>query len=325
MNGGVSPLPAGEGAGEVSAVIEMVSKGGPGAPGGQRQMVGEVVQDVRRLLASAGVPEPEIESRLIVQHALGLTTERLLAAMREAAPVGGDIQISGLLKRRLKREPLPYITGVRDFFGRTFHVDSRVLVPRPETELLVERALEFAAELEKRDRQAGAGLRVADIGTGSGVLAVTLALELPRAEVSGTDISGDALAVAGRNGHALGASWAAWLQGDLASPLSGRFDIVVSNPPYVPAGDIDTAEPELRYEPRLALDGGPDGLAVIRRLIAVLPGLLRPERAVALIEADPRSAGPAAELAMQMMPDARVAVLQDLAGLDRCVQVRTGA
>lgn len=292
---------------------------------GQGWTLADVVHDVRRLLAGAGVPEPEIESRLVVQHALGLSMTRLLASLRDPAPDGIEVQISGLVKRRLKREPLPYITGVREFFGRTFRVDRRVLVPRPETELLVERALEFAGEVEGRDRPTGAGFRIADIGTGSGVLAVTLALELPRANVFGTDVSADALEVARSNADAMGAGRIALLQGDLASLLEGRFDIVVSNPPYVPVRDLDTAEPELRHEPRLALDGGPDGLDVIRRLVAALPGLLRPYRAVALIEADPRSAGPAAGLAMRAMPDARVAVLPDLAGLDRCVEVRTGA
>ncbi len=318
MNGGVSPLHgpgASQSGGEgQSRSTDRRIRGG---------VLGEVVRDVRLLLAGVGVPEPEIESRLIVQHALGLSIERLLVSMRDPAPEGADERISSLLSRRLKREPLPYITGRRDFFGRTFRVDRNVLVPRPETELLVERALEFAADVEGRDRPTGVGLRIADIGVGSGVLAITLALELPEAEVFGTDISGDALTVARRNGDALGAGRVVWLEGDLASPLAGRFDIVVSNPPYVPAGDIDLADPELRYEPRLALDGGPDGLAVIRRLIAVLPGLLRAGGATALIEADPRSAVPAANLAMKAMPGAYIAVLRDLAGQDRCIEIRT--
>jgi release factor glutamine methyltransferase len=319
------------------------------------------VREVRSLLTAAGVPEPEIESRLLVQFALGMTTAQLLARSREPAPANAKERLSAPLARRLKREPLPYITGAREFYGRTFLVDRRVLIPRPESELLVERALEFAAEAGGPDEVGGhgAGLRIADIGTGSGALAVTLALELPEADVFASDASGEALDVARVNAKRLGvARGIRWVQGDLTQPFSrlagmsdsgrpfespssrfesgsgqrlrgraggGQFDIVVSNPPYVPSADVDSGEPELGYEPRLALDGGPDGLAVIRRLIAGLPGIMRPGRSVALVEADPRSAGPAAEIARRAMPDAHVEVLSDLAGLGRCLEVRLGA
>jgi release factor glutamine methyltransferase len=287
--------------------------------------LGGLVSNVRRKLEAAGVPEPGIEARLLVQHALGMTAAALLSSLRDPAPEDALGRLAGPLTRRLKREPLSYITGAREFYGRTFSVDRRVLVPRPETELLVERATEFVAQLEGRDRPSGEGLKIADVCTGSGTLAVTLALELPGARVFGTDISADALVVARRNAEALGVTGrVAWFAGDLASPLTGQFDIVVSNPPYVPSADIDSGEPELRHEPRLALDGGPDGFSVIRRLIAALPGLLRPESSIALIEADPRSARRAAELAAAML-HARVGVLADLAGLDRCIEVHVGA
>ena len=320
------------------------------APAAAARTLGSLVREVRWLLTTAGVPEPEIESRLLVEFALGMTTAQLLARSREPVPADASERLAGPLARRLKREPLPYITGAREFYGRTFQVDQRVLIPRPESELLVERAVKFASEAGGGAAGHGAGLRIADVGTGSGALAVTLALELPEAEVFASDSSGEALEVARVNAKRLGAARRIrWLQGDLVRPFeslsdsgrpfsrpfegpsassgrrlrdrasSGQFDIVVSNPPYVPSADVDSGEPELGYEPRLALDGGPDGLAVIRRLIAGLPGIMRPGRSVALVEADPRSAGPAAEIARRAMPDAHVEVLPDLAGLDPCV------
>jgi methylase of polypeptide subunit release factors len=379
-------VPAGEGLRE-----------GPFAAGVAARALGSLVREVRSLLTAAGVPEPEIEARLMVQFALGMTTGQLLAGSRGPVPACASELLAAPLARRLKREPLPYITGVREFYGRTFSVDRRVLVPRPESELLVERAVEFAAEVGVGGAPAGrgAGLRIADIGTGSGALAVTLALELPEADVFASDLSGEALEVARENAERLGvARRVRWLQGDLVRPFENpstgsgrrlrdrpssrpfeslrdrrvedfsaagrpfeslrdrptsrpfespstgsgrrlrdrqtsgpgvrRFDIVVSNPPYVPSADVDSGEPELGYEPRLALEGGPDGLAVIRRLMAALPAILRPGRSVALVEADPRSAGPAADMARRAMPGAHVEVLPDLAGLDRCVEIRLG-
>ena len=294
--------------------------------------VGGLVSYVRGRLRAAGTSEPDIEARLLVQQALGLNTAQLLSASRDAVPPGALKRLAGPLSRRLKREPLPYILGTREFYGRALFVDRRVLIPRPETELLVERALEFSEQLAQRHSagrpatlRRGQGLRTADVGTGSGALAITLALELPGARVFATDISEDALDVARRNAEALGASGrVTFLRGDLLEPLEGQFDIVVSNPPYVASATLGSGEPELACEPRLALDGGPDGLAVIRRLIFALPGILKPDASVALIEVDPLTAPGAASLARQAMPSANVEVLPDLAGLARCVEIRTG-
>jgi release factor glutamine methyltransferase len=286
----------------------------------------EVAARVRRRLEAAVAPEPEIESRLLLAHALGMTQAKLLASMPDDAPHGAEGLVEPLLLRRVTREPLAYVLGVREFYGRPLRVDRRVLVPRPETELLVDLAIEFAAGVEATDRPRGRGLRVADVGTGSGALAVTLALELPEAEVWASDLSVEALEVARMNGAALcGPRRVRFVQGDLASALTGRYDVVVANLPYLPTYALESAEPELRFEPRDALDGGPDGLRVIERLLSELTGVLSEGPAVALFEVDPRNAGRAAEIARAAVtPAAVVDVVPDLAGLDRCVRVQVG-
>jgi len=289
--------------------------------------IASLVAEVKRQLRAAEVPEPDIEARLLVQHVLRVSEEKLLASVRLLAPPGIEDKLGPLVVRRLRREPLPYILGWREFYGRRFMVDARVLIPRPETELLVERALEFAAGLRGvSPGQRGEGLRIADIGTGSGALAVTLALELPGAVVFATDVSTDAIEVAYANAIALGAAdRITFLQGDLASPMEGRSDIIVANPPYVTTANLKFTDPELTYEPLLALDGGPDGLAVIRRLVAGLPRILKAGASVALIEVDPVTSAATAALARQLMSNASVEVLPDLAGLDRCLEIRPGA
>jgi release factor glutamine methyltransferase len=182
-----------------------------------------------------------------------------------------------LLERRFASEPIQYITGEAEFYGLTFNVNREVLIPRPETEHLVEKAIELAQGL----RQAGmtSGLRIVDVGTGSGAIAVALARALPFAEITATDISQAALTVAksnaARNGLADGVRF---LEGDLVDPIAGEhFDIVVSNPPYVPESDRNTLDVEVRdYEPAQALFAGSDGLAIYRRLIPAAFGALVP-------------------------------------------------
>lgn len=256
----------------------------------------------------------------------------------EAVPPPSSVRkAEEYLQRRLRHEPVPYITGVAQFYGREFAVDPRVLIPRPETELLVERALsavknrEVAPEQEVR-RASGwdiRDMRIADIGTGSGILAITLALELPESEVHAVDASQDALDVAGANARRHGVDQRIrFHRGHLGSPLSGRFEIVVANLPYIRSGDLPSLQPELNYEPQSALDGGADGMKFVGPLIDDLPRLLA-EPGLALLEIDPPIATAATRRAhvsftrrrTSGMPEVRVEVVKDLAGLERVLQI----
>jgi release factor glutamine methyltransferase len=172
--------------------------------------------------------------------------------------------IRALLERRFAGEPLQYIRGTTEFYSRPFFVDDRVLIPRPETELLVEAAIARAPQ----------GSRVVDIGTGSGCIAVSLALERPDLHVFAVDCSPAALAVAKRNRNALGAR-VAFAASDVLSALKGTFDVVVSNPPYIPAADVEQLATEVRdHEPRMALTPGPRGTEVIERILAQARGVM---------------------------------------------------
>ncbi len=214
-----------------------------------------------------------------------------------------------MLARRAAGEPLQYILGEQDFFGLRFRVDGRVLIPRPETEILCEKALDFL-----RTRP---GMKALDLCAGSGALAVTLALRCPDAEVWACDISPDALEVAGENARRFGAA-VRFAQGDLFAPLSGeRFDLIVSNPPYVARSDLDKLQPEVRREPVLALDGGPDGLDFYRRIAREAPPHLH-EGGRILLEVGAGQAEAVASMlaARNFLPDE---ILRDLSGIPRVV------
>ena len=226
-----------------------------------------------------------------------------------------------MLLCRAGREPLAYIIGRKEFFGRDFDVDARVLIPRPETELLVELAIEFAASM------GGEVVRIADIGTGSGVLAVTLAAELQGAVVTAVDIDPDALIVARRNAEKLGvADRVKFVRANLTDLSGGPFEIVVSNPPYIRSGALQDLEPELSFEPVQALDGGEDGATVLMNsLIDSMSDLLAPGGSAAFIEIDPPLANDSARRAAEVLPSSRVEIVPDLAGLDRCLAVYSEA
>jgi len=284
--------------------------------GTHRSTVGDLLTTVRVSLRDASVPDADLEGELLLMHALGMDRARLFASLREPARLDAEALISPLLERRVRREPLTYITGSAEFFGRRFAVDRRVLVPRPETELLVDRALEAAS------RSGIARPRIADVGTGSGVLAITLALELPDAGVDAVDSSQDALEVARSNGGARGvAHRVTWLQGHLSEPLRGRYHLVVANLPYVRTDALRGLQPEIAYEPETALDGGPDGMRYIGPLVRELPGLLAGAGAASLLEIDPPIEALAVRAAQAALPDAEVRVWPDLAGLARCLEI----
>jgi release factor glutamine methyltransferase len=227
-------------------------------------MLHERLAEARLTLTHAGIPPDEaaLDAELLARHVLDCDRATLLTRARDPLPSAFDRLFTTLLTRRANREPLAYIVGHREFWGLEFDVTPAVLIPRPETELIVEEAL---ALMPVRDPVG----HIVDVGTGSGCLAVTLAVEFAAAEVTATDISHDALAVAYRNAERHNVlARVSFVQTDLLEGLSGNADLIVSNPPYVPAGDAPTLQPEVvRYEPAKALFGGRDGLHVIRELL----------------------------------------------------------
>ncbi len=231
-------------------------------------------------------------------------------------------RFESLCSARATGMPLAYVLGSAGFFGREFGVDARVLVPRPETEHLVEEALAFAAV-----RNAPAGSVAAlDVGTGSGAIAVTLAAENARVVVDATDSSREALAVARANALALGVSARCRFHfGRFAEPLAGRrFDLIVANLPYVPSGEIPAKPDPLGFEPRHALDGGIDGLDAYRGLVPALPALLAPGGLV-LLEAGPGQMPALTAAVARGFEGARVDVACDYAGRERYVRVETAS
>lgn len=209
---------------------------------------------------------PDLDAELLLAHALGVARARLRSHGEEIPPAEAATRFLALIERRAAGEPVAYILGRKDFWTLELSVSPAVLVPRPETELLVERALALYP---------GAQASVADLGTGSGAIALALASARPRWDVVATDISAAALAVAGANAAALGLARVQMVQGDWLSCLRGRtFDLLVSNPPYVAADDPVLAQPELLREPRLALVAADGGFAALRAIIAAAPSHL---------------------------------------------------
>jgi release factor glutamine methyltransferase len=227
----------------------------------------ERIAHARETLIGAGIPAANaaLDADLLARHALGWDRARLVADGRDRAPAGFDAAYDPLVARRATREPIAYIIGHREFWGLDFEVTPDVLIPRPETEFIVEEAL--AAY-----RDARPGL-IVDIGTGSGCLAIALALEFPNAELIATDVSLAALNVARRNAVRHGVNQRiAFVQTDLM-PRSSNINLIVSNPPYVPLPDAPSIAPDVRvYEPRIALYAGADGLEVYRRLLPEVRG-----------------------------------------------------
>ncbi len=261
--------------------------------------VREVLRDAVAELTSAGIDTPDLDAELLLANSLGLARERLIL---QGPPELGPAQLSRfreLLARRLDREPVAYIVGTKPFRWITLSVDRRVLIPRPETELLVEIGLALPS-----------GSRVVDVGTGSGAVALALAFERPDLEVWGTDVSAKAIAVARENADRLGLN-ARFAQGDLLEGVPDPIDAVLANLPYVVEGT--PLQPEIsRFEPAEALFAGSDGLAVIKRMVAAAESL-----GLVALEIGPEQAGPTVELLHGR--GFRTEVHRDLAGHQRIV------
>lgn len=230
--------------------------------------IGKVLGWTRGYFADKQIDNPRFDAELLVAYALGITRLQLYTEHDKPLDAPELATIRGLVQRRGRHEPAAYITGERGFWSLDLKVDGRVLIPRPETEQLVERALAFL----KGKPQA----RVVDVGTGSGCIALALASERPDLRITAVDASPDALNVAQANRAALKLD-IELAQSDLLSAVDGPLDLVVSNPPYIASAVVDTLMPDVReFEPRMALDGGPDGFVLIRRLIDQAAARLTP-------------------------------------------------
>jgi release factor glutamine methyltransferase len=235
------------------------------------------VAEARRALAARlhadGLDTPDLDARILVGHALGLDHAALVAAGTRRIGADEESAIAALANRRLAGEPVARILGYKEFWSLPLRVDAATLVPRPETETVVEAALAAIDTAGPRARD----LRIADLGTGSGALILALLSELPNAFGIGTDTSFKALVVARDNARRLALTRARFIACDMAAALRGPFDAIVSNPPYIASGDIATLARDVRdFDPHLALDGGTDGLDFYRAIATAAPAMLAP-------------------------------------------------
>ncbi len=262
------------------------------------------------------IADSGIEAEVLIRHVLKLDRAEYYASLGDPIDAHRMNAIRALTNSRVSGEPLAYITGRREFFGLDFAVSPAVLIPRQETELLVEIALEFA-------RERAGNVTVADVGTGSGAIAIAIAANEANAKVFAIDCCENALEIASRNVHSHRVTdRVSMLQGDLLEPLSRPVDMIVSNPPYVADHLLPDLQREVRQEPRIALDGGKDGLAVIRRLFEQAHPLLNPGGLLAM-EISPEQLNPVRALADALFTDAVFGFRNDLLGLPRCITVRT--
>jgi release factor glutamine methyltransferase len=262
---------------------------------------------------------PELDARLLICHAAGLAHEAFVAQRDgELFPEAGARLQDGIA-RRLAREPVSRIVGMREFYGRAFLVDRHTLDPRPDTETAIDAALDMVA----RNGWDGRRLRLLDLGTGTGCILLTLLAELPLAEGAGTDKSLGALALAAENARRLRvADRAAFVAGDWLAPLGGAFDLILANPPYLTAAEMAALPGEVTYDPRFALDGGPDGLDAYRRIAAEAGQRLRPGGLILLEIGSTQAEAVLELLSAAGLSAGENAVRHDLAGRPRCVVVR---
>jgi release factor glutamine methyltransferase len=260
--------------------------------------------------------QPGLEASLLAAFQLGQTLSWIYAHPQQHLAADQTQELNSLLEQLAVGTPLPYLTHTQEFYGLKFTVSPAVLIPRPETELLVEQALTWLAQRIRGPAPCCA----ADVGTGSGCIAVTLAKRTPDLRVLACDLSLAALRLAAQNAamHAV-SSRIQWMQSDLLSAAAGPFDLVCANLPYIPTQTLANLE-VARHEPTLALDGGADGLDAIRCLLADAPRWLTPG-GLLLLEIETRQGPAAAALAQQAFPGAHAHVLQDLAGHDRLIRI----
>ena len=264
-------------------------------------------------LMKTGSLDAKLEAEVLLRHVLKIDRAAMFRDLDEDISMEDSSNIASLVKRRIKREPLAYITGVKEFYGLPFVVSEDVLIPRQETELLVDAAIVQAKSLGKNQ------ISIVDVGTGSGAIAVSLALNIPTSSIIAVDISEAALAIADDNRRTHGLySRIKLRRGNLLEPIIDKIDILVSNLPYIRSDKLTSLQEEVLREPVVALDGGYDGLELIKRLLfQAVDKMSNP--GVILFEIDPDQASEAVKLCQQFFPSAITTVLKDLSNNERAV------
>ena len=314
----------------------------PADPERKNPTVQETLSEGIRLLkapcSEAYINTPELDAALLLAETLHTGRTELIVRGKEQINESDRGKFFALLSRRRKGECIAYILGHREFRGLAFTVNSNVLVPRPDTEILVEAALEYIDQIAKEAQ--GKKLSVLDLCTGSGAIAIALKNERPLLELCASDISGEALETAALNANRLLINFTTncepsvrhelvpsvrtrtihLTQSDLFENIRGKFDIIVSNPPYIPSGELSALAPEVRREPRLALDGGEDGLELIKKIISGAPDFLNPRGAL-LLEAGPEQM-PLIRTLLESNHFGDIRIHRDLAGRERVISGR---
>ncbi len=270
-------------------------------------------------LESADIDDARFEAEVLLRHATGLNRAQLYASLTDEIDPAAQQRFEAAIAERTTRKPLAYITGTREFYRLEFRVTPDVLIPRPESELLVDAALDHIRQARFRTPQ------VADVGAGSGAVGIALARHRRGVNLICSDVSRDALLVARDNAQRLlRRPRTAFIQGDLLTPLPGPFHCVVANLPYIPEERLAELEPEVaEHEPRVALTPGTRGTELILRLITQLPSRLH-SNGVAVLEVDPGQEIAIADAARQMLPNAEVTVLDDVSQQPRAVRIIAG-
>jgi release factor glutamine methyltransferase len=269
---------------------------------------------LRAALTNGGCESPGDTSLILLQHALNRPKSWILSHGEYNLIQQENHTLQSSLLKLLQGVPLPYVLEHWDFYGRTFQITPNVLIPRPETELLVDYALQYAGAFQQP--------LIIDVGTGSGAIAITLAAEWPGATVLGVDLSMDALRVAHANAQRLCPSRVSFFQADLIAPFSTQFDLICANLPYIPQQELNHLS-VAQWEPQLALDGGESGLEVICMLLKQAQNRLSPS-GVILLETQSTLGAETLAAAQAAFPDAQHQLIHDLAGLDRMVVIQQG-
>jgi len=282
----------------------------------------QALQQSAHLLNISGIEDSYVEAKILLGHITKLSPAQIYTQLEQTLTVEQERKLQRVIERRLWREPAAYIVNRKEFYGMDFYVDSRVLIPRPETELLVEAALEFAKGNSTWLLSQPRPVLIADVGTGCGAIAISIALNLPQSRVYATDISSWALEIAKLNCeyHKV-TEQVTLIQGNLLEPVTESVDIIIANLPYIKSSELLELAPEIaEYEPRIALDGGRSGLELIRQLLEQTGGKINP-RGCLLLEIGQTQGKEVVSLICRYFKKAECEFILDLNGIKRIVKV----